>query len=93
MTETQALMTIIRHYGEHHQVCKATEELSEATTACARYSRTYSREHFEDLAEELADALIMIDQLKIIIPNLSERIVQYRRLKIDRQLHRVEVDE
>ena len=93
MNDSKILMQIIRAYGEHHQICKATEELSEATPACARYSRTYSIEHFEDLAEELADALIMIDQLKIIIPNLSERIVQYRRLKLHRQMQRIEVGE
>lgn len=86
----KGLQTIATHYGAHHQIGKAAEELAEACEACLEYHSVLTRENFEHLAEELADAQIMIDQLRMIVPNLAETMEVYKAFKIKRQLERIE---
>lgn len=83
------LTKILGHYGAHNQICKTTEELAEACSACMKYQTELTEENFEHLAEELADVQIMVDQLRMIVPNLAERIEAYKGFKVKRQILRV----
>ena len=56
----------IAHYGKGPQRDKAIEELSELIRALARC------DDYENLAEEMADVRIMLDQLELIFDNHSQ---------------------
>ena len=62
----QILVAAIRHYGTGNQHLKAIEELSELIRALARGNDR------ENLAEEMADVRIMLDQLEIRLRNSDD---------------------
>ena len=57
--QKERLKKIIEHYGEEAQVKKAAEEFAELIRALMRGDR-------DNIAEEMADCRIMLDQLEII---------------------------
>lgn len=70
------LEAAIRHFGKGHQWAKAIEELSELIRALAR------SDDAENIAEEMADVRIMLDQLEIIYGNHRKvRAYEMRKLK------------
>ena len=71
------LKAAIMHYGRGNQQLKAIEELSELIRALAR-----SDDH-ENIAEEMADVRIMLDQLELIFNN-REKVWQYELKKLKR---------
>ncbi len=60
---TSILRAAIKHYGVGTQWSKAIEELSELIRALAR------ADDRDNIAEEMADVRIMLDQLEIIFHN------------------------
>lgn len=88
----KSIETIALHYGLDHQQLKAIEELGEASAAISRYVLDPSDRNLRQLAEELADAQIMIDQLLALSPMLKCYFVQKRSYKIERQLMRMADD-
>ena len=72
----------ISHYGRGPQRDKAIEELSELIRALARCDDR------ENLAEEMADVRIMLDQLEILFDNHSE-VKQWEYKKLQRLNERV----
>ena len=80
------LHNAIDFYGSSVQELKAMEELSELIRAIAR-ARTCDDEErdtaFENLAEEMADVEIMLEQLKIIHNN-RDKIKIWRSIKLGR---------
>lgn len=60
--QRERLKKIIEHYGEETQVRKAAEEFAELIRALMRGDR-------DNIAEEMADCRIMLDQLEIIYKN------------------------
>lgn len=66
MNEKQktTLVHAINHFGVEGQINKAVEEMSELITELSR--RNLSRYDKDRVAEEVADALIMLEQLRII---------------------------
>lgn len=79
MTEKEIFAAAIRINGEKAQEDVAIEECSELITAISHKHR--GRDH--NIAEEIADVEIMLDQLKII-NNCSEQSAAIRKEKIDR---------
>ena len=73
----------IAHYGRGPQRDKAIEELSELIRALARCDDA------DNLAEEMADVRIMLDQLEIIFGNREAvRIWELRKLRrLDQRVH------
>ncbi len=89
MTNAKAIKKIADHYGINAQVIQAVEELAELTLELLnirKYGVNYERR--ESLAEELADAEIMIDQIKHLY-RLTPKVKEYRAAKIERQLARI----
>lgn len=78
---------VIKAYGEQAQVDKAIEEMSELIKALLklRYAeKDYELEICGDaVAEEMADAEIMLEQLEIIFGN-AERVVSWKQKKLER---------
>lgn len=80
---------IAEHYGPMHQLAKANEELGEAIAAITRYTLQPTKVNIKAMAEELADVTIMIDQLKILVPELHGEVARAQMKKVDRQLDRI----
>jgi len=77
----------IRKYGRGPQQLKAIEELSELIRALAR------ADDAENIAEEMADVRIMLDQLEMIFGN-GQKVARWelRKLqRLDRQVHAADV--
>ncbi|MDY0164313.1 hypothetical protein [Desulfobotulus sp.] len=57
-------------FGHEAQIAKAAEELSEAAAAILRWrwSKGQSSESRDQMAAELADAEIMLEQMRMLIP-------------------------
>lgn len=76
----------IDFYGSSMQELKAMEELSELIRAIARVKLCDVEERdkaFENLAEEMADVEMMLEQLKIIYNN-RDKIKIWRSIKLGR---------
>lgn len=79
MSDNEILITAIRTFGEQHQECLAAEECAELIQAINHKHR--GREH--NIAEEIADVEIMLEQLKII-NNCRDEVVEIHKQKIER---------
>lgn len=68
--------------GEKTQIIKTCEEMSELQTALLHYCN--GKDSVKHVTEEIADVLVMIEQLKIIF-NVSEKeveeIMEYKILR------------
>lgn len=86
------LRNAVETYGNSMQETKAMEELGELIRAIAR-ARTCDVEErdtaLENLAEEMADVEIMLEQLKIINNN-RDKIKTWRSIKLGRLRARIE---
>ena len=80
------LTKAVEHYGRGHQQDKAIEELSELIRALARCDDP------ENLAEEMADVRIMLDQLEIIFGN-HDKVREQEYIKLTRLNERVKAYE
>lgn len=83
------LRTAIDRYGRGQQRDKAIEELSELIRALAR------ADDAENVAEEMADVRIMLDQLELIFRN-GQKVARYEVQKLrrlDARLHAADVIE
>ena len=87
----EILEKAIKHYGAKNQMgvaCEESAELIQAISKCLRYKDDIEARN--NLVEEIADVLIMIDQLKIIVNIKDYEIECYRRYKLDRLERRIE---
>ena len=77
----------VRIYGKSSQVDMAIEEMSELTKALLKERRVDTdneKKAADHIAEEMADVLIMLEQLMIIFDN-SEEIQKQIYYKLERQ--------
>ena len=84
MTEPQILNAAIKTFGEKAQEDVDIEECSELIQAISHKHR--GREH--NIAEEIADVEIMLEQLKII-NNCAEEVAAIHKEKVERLFNRV----
>jgi NTP pyrophosphatase (non-canonical NTP hydrolase) len=85
MTKNQIdiMNTAIATYGQDSQMLMAIEEMSELTKAICKYKR-YG-DNVDDIAEEIADVTIMLEQLKMMFDVYPEV-----EMNIDLKLKRLE---
>ena len=79
----------IERYGKEAQKMKAIEELGELVQAVARDLEGHPDP--ENIAEEMADVSIMLDQLQEIYQN-AETVELIRKLKARRLLYRMRAE-
>jgi NTP pyrophosphatase (non-canonical NTP hydrolase) len=84
MTEKEIFIDAIRAFGEKEQEEVAIEECSELIQAITHKHR--GREH--NIAEEIADVEIMLEQLKII-NNCASEVEAIRKAKVERLYFKV----
>lgn len=82
--EKQAFRSVISKYGKTNQIIVAIEEMSELIKALCKLLRW--KPDYENIAEEMADDGIMLDQLSIMEQNADlvrkHRNEKVRRLKV-----------
>lgn len=96
-TNCDQIRCIADHFGTSHVLRRAGEEFSEATTAIIRYTR--AAVDFEgdiptrkvELAGELADTLIMLEQLLHVVPDLQRLVTVQVAHKVNRTLKRYDI--
>ena len=71
---------LIQKHGAYNQSLKAIEEFSELSRAIVRFKIYGDKTAEHNLLEEIADAHIMLEQLKIMCPKWTDLL----EFKIDR---------
>lgn len=74
---TNALIT----YGDQKQMIKCLEELAECQQAICKI--LIGGENFDHLAEEIADATVTLEQMRLLF-NINDRVCQYMDAKVQR---------
>jgi len=88
MDRSEKIKQIVEHYGEDAQILQAVEELTELTLALLHYAKR--PDNALSVLEELADAQIMIDQLRIIFGKINPSLYwSFEDIKLDRQMSRI----
>lgn len=77
------LRKIIDHYGQEHQIAKATEELHELIQAIIEDDKDH-------ITEEMADVVVMLWQLVVIYDIDVLEILKIMDYKINRTIKRIE---
>ncbi len=80
---TQALIA----YGDTNQIIKCLEELAECQQAICKI--VLGGENFDHLAEEVADATIMLEQMRLLF-NINGPVCEYMDAKVKRLANNLE---
>ena len=86
---------IAHYYGADSQLDQTIEEVAELTVAIRKFKRNKGNNMNDkvsllyDLAEEIADVEIMLEQLKILLPFVEEDVEKIKVEKLDRQIKRI----
>ena len=86
------LLKIISHYGvnaQQRQLAEEVFELQEAITTleCRRYD--IEGDEVDNIAEEIADVMVLLNQFKAYYNIPNETILVFMRGKVNRQLERI----
>ena len=86
LEDSERCELIADHYGLNNQISIAIEELSELTKELCKFKRY--RNNREQIIDECADVLIMVDQLLYLF-NAGEEVDERIDFKLSRQLKRI----
>jgi NTP pyrophosphatase (non-canonical NTP hydrolase) len=89
MTEKEVLQKAIKSYGVDMQLTVCIEEMSELIKELCKAKREMAK--LENIAEEMADVKIMLDQLEIIFGN-SEDVTACYHSKVNRLKTRMYIE-
>ena len=89
-TEQDIFRSAIDTYGAVMQITVAFEEMSELQKELCKYLRGSGSQ--ENIAEEIADVEIMIEQMKMLF-NCEADVLQVREKKVKRLKERIEQKE
>lgn len=82
----QIYIQAIKHYGAHSQLVKAVEELSECTQQLCK--ALLFKLDLDHLAEEVADATIMLEQVRVMM-DINEDVhkqMDYKLLRLQERI-------
>ena len=85
----EVLKEAISRYGDDMQITVCIEELSELTKELCKFKRGEGKKL--NIAEEMADVRIMLDQLEIIFDN-SEDVQDWYKYKVNRLKSRIRIE-
>ena len=90
----------IKHYGPQNQMMMVLEENAELSQAITKYIRSTKKGRFNEIikarknvVEEIADVLIVIEQLKIMLDIQNYEINCIKDYKLNRLKERIEKGE
>lgn len=72
---------LAEHYGEKHQCMLCIEEMSELIKEIVKFERKHN--NYNEIAEEVADVQIMIEQV-IAIYGINEEVERWKEKKLKR---------
>lgn len=84
--EQELFRRAVRAWGLRAQILMLVEEMAELTQELCRMARPRER---RNLAEEVADVEIMLDQLRVALPYLDAAVKRERSAKVQRLAHRL----
>lgn len=85
---------IAKRFGLRNQQSKTIEECSELIQAISKIQiEGFSVDNYYNLVEEIADVEIMIEQLKFLHEINEQRIIDFKKEKIERTIRRYEITE
>ena len=87
-TENRILMAAILTYGHDAQKKMALEEMSELQKEICKNWR--GKDNYDEIAEEIADVEIMLDQLKMIYGISERQVLKFRNDKVIRLKERLQ---
>jgi len=91
MNEFEIYEQAVKHYGKLNQLIKAMEECGELIQALARWAE--GEPVIGNIAEEIADVEIMIEQLKIILGDKYEEYLTLKKAeKLGKLAERLELE-
>ena len=77
----------LKKWGKTNQLKQTTEELAELIVAICKLGRSFNGKNKNDVAEEIADVEIMIEQTKIILDvEYSSSVFKMKKLNRLEQL-------
>ena len=83
----ERIKIIAEHYGYTAQREQFVEECAEATLAVQKCKRYGTMQAFNELCGEVADVLIMAQQMRVLMsPSLIDAIIES---KLERQMERI----
>ena len=86
MSEKELYLWALSKYGPEAQTLMAFEEMSELQKELCKYARGATNQ--DHIAEEIADVLIMLDQM-MILHECEDLVFQYKREKKKRLENRL----
>lgn len=90
----KAIIRIANHYGLRQQSDQTIEEMAELTLALRKFWRCDTEEHEEykrrrcDIAEEVADVQIMLEQITYLF-DIEAEVAGWKVDKVNRQIRRI----
>lgn len=89
MNNNELFKETIKFWGDEKQLRMVQEECAELIVAISHYLRDKNDKNFENLAEEMADVYIMIQQGMMIVG--SEPIERFTNFKLKRVKEKLEL--
>lgn len=89
LTQKEAERLILDHYGQKKQELQAVQELSELILLLAAREDQRGKDYKDSLTKEIADALVMIEQVKMMHDIHDEDVTEVIVYKLRRQLDRI----
>ena len=83
----------IETYGDEAQINQGIEEMAELIQAVNKFRRMRNPVTFDNIAEEIADVEIMMDQYKQIYGITENEIILLKKRKLDRLAKRLGVND
>lgn len=90
--EEDSARRILAHYGIESQLCVLAEECCELAQASLKTVRKGAETPYDNLIEELADVVFMIDQIMLHYGISEDRLESIIDWKARRQLARMEAE-
>ncbi len=88
-TKEEIFDKAIEIWGIRSQLEMAQEESTELALAVRKFIRTSNEKRFNDMAGEIADVEIMIEQIKRMYPEIKYEIEDQKVFKINRLKERL----
>lgn len=93
MNKEELYKFAIERYGDEAQINQGIEEMAELIQAVNKFRRMRNPVTFDNIAEEIADVEIMMDQYKQIYGITENEIILLKKRKLDRLAKRLGVND
>ena len=86
--QSEKAAEILKRYGTKHQMQKCCEELAELQCEILKYLNR--KGSLNKIFDEMIDVMIMMEQLKLMLPVSTKQIDKHIDFKLNRTIERME---